>query len=170
MFEKVMLLDQGHVDEGGRAQGVTRQRSRARARRSEATFDYVLVVVGRRPNAQHPGLDKTSVQGRTTRASSRSTGSGAPPSRRSSPSATWPASRCWRTRRRTRRAWRWRRSPGRRRCSSRRRFRRSSSPIRRSPGRPHRGQAEKQGIDGRGREVPVGRVGPRDRASIAWTA
>ena len=40
--------------------------------------------------------------------SSRPTNSGGPPSRTSSPSATSPASRCWRTRRRTKRAWRWR--------------------------------------------------------------
>ena len=49
-------------------------------------------------------------------------------------SATWSASRCSRTRRRTRDAWPSRRSPGTRSRSSRWRFRPSSSPIRSSPG------------------------------------
>ena len=37
------------------------RRSRAKARR-EATYDYVLVSIGRRPNARMPGLEKTRVQ------------------------------------------------------------------------------------------------------------
>ena len=35
---------------------------RGRRRAAEATYDYVLVSIGRRPNARMPGLDKTRVQ------------------------------------------------------------------------------------------------------------
>ena len=70
----------------------------------------------------------------TRRVSSRPTASGAPLNRRSSRLATSPASRCWRTRRRTRRASRSRRLPATRRSSSRWRFPPSSLPTLRSRG------------------------------------
>ena len=72
-----------------------------RAWPKEQTFDRVLVSVGRRPNSAVPGLDKTRRQGRTSAGFIEVDGRAAPPSRRSTRSATSSASRCWRTRRRT---------------------------------------------------------------------
>ncbi len=64
-------------------------------------FDRVLVSVGRRPNSRIPG-SRAPASASTNGASSSSTSSCGPASRRSSRLATWSASRCSRTRRRTR--------------------------------------------------------------------
>ncbi len=66
-------------------------------------FDRVLVAVGRSPNGNKIGADKAGVAV-TTAGSSTSTRRCAPTCRTSSPSATWSASRCWRTRPLMRRA------------------------------------------------------------------
>ena len=67
----------------------------------QQVFDRVLVAAGRRPNSKIPGLEKTQVQvdqrGFIMVDEQRRTHE-----RPSSPSATSSASRCWRTRRRTR--------------------------------------------------------------------
>ena len=61
MFETIYAVDQGHVDEGGRERRHG-ERSRARAPPKEATFDHVLVSVGRRPNANIAGSTRTRVK------------------------------------------------------------------------------------------------------------
>ena len=99
----------------------------------EQVFDNVLVSVGRRPNSDIPGLDRTAVQVDArgfivVDEQRRRT------SRRSSRSATSSASRCWRTRRRTRGASPSRSSSARTWRSSRSRSPRSCSPIPSSPG------------------------------------
>jgi dihydrolipoamide dehydrogenase len=66
---------------------------------------------GPQPNGKKIGADKAGVAV-TSAASSRSTRRCAPTCRTSSPSATSSASRCWRTRRCTRRTWRPRSPPG----------------------------------------------------------
>ena len=64
---------------------------------------FSRVLVSRRPAAEQrrPGAGEDQGPGRRRRASSRSIRSGARPIRTSWPSATWPASRCWPTRRPT---------------------------------------------------------------------
>ena len=63
-------------------------------------FDAMLVSVGRRPNGEAIGAEPRGSRS-TSAASSPSTGRCAPTFPTSSPSATSSASRCWRTRRRT---------------------------------------------------------------------
>ena len=58
-------------------------------------------AVGRRPNSAGLGLENTKVQVDAQGLRRRSISSGARPTRTSWPSATWPASRCWPTRRPT---------------------------------------------------------------------
>ena len=79
---------------------------RGRRRAEGQPFSRVLVSVGRRPNSDGLGLENTKVRGRPAGDSSSSIRSGARPTRTSWPSATWPASRCWPTRQRTRARWR----------------------------------------------------------------
>ena len=101
----------------------------------EKAFDRVLVSIGRRPNSNVPGLDALKV-GIDKRGFIVVDEAGRRASRGSTRSATWPASRCSRTRRRMRDAPRWTPSPAIATWPSRpRRFPPSSSPIPRSPGR-----------------------------------
>ena len=122
--------------------------------------------VGRRPNSDGLGLENTEGRRSIRRAFSSSTASGARPTRTSSPSATWPASRCWPTRPRTRGRRPSRRSPAR--------------PPLRAPGHPRRrlhrsgdrlGRTDRDGGQAAeprrlGGPVPLGRQRPRpgDRA------
>ena len=125
-------LDQGHVDEGLGHQRHRDVRGRGRAERSDlrlrAGVDRPPAECEDRRPRQDEGQSRREGFHRDQRASA------APRSRRSSRSATWPASRCWRTRRRTKRAWPWKRLKGRRRSSIRRRFRPWCSPIPKSRG------------------------------------
>ncbi len=89
----------------------------------EKVFDKVLVSVGRKPNSEIPGLDKTKV---------KVSPKGTPQSTRS---ATWSANRCWPTKRRTKGVPPWKPSPGTKSPSNRTRFPRSYSRIPKSHGR-----------------------------------
>ena len=104
-FDNIMLKTKtvGAEATAGRHRG---DASRARARPKEPQlYDLVLQAVGRSPNGKKIAADKAGVAV-TTAASSRWTSRCAPTCRTSSPSATSSASRCWRTRRCTRRMWR----------------------------------------------------------------
>ena len=74
---------------------------RRQGRAKEQLFDRVLVVGRPAAELEDSRARQHARQGRTSAASSSSTSSGGPTSRRSSRSATSSASRCWRTRRRT---------------------------------------------------------------------
>ncbi len=131
-FDKV-LLSTKVTSPRARARA-SRSRSRARGAEVKPTFEHVLVVGW--PTAERRRLpDSTKLAYRSTdrgfiRPTQRRTRN-----RRFSPSATSPASRCWRTRRRTKRASRSRprRPQGSVRAAAR--FQPSSSPIPKSPGR-----------------------------------
>jgi dihydrolipoamide dehydrogenase len=136
----------------------------------EQLFDRVLVAVGRRPNSNVPGLDTTHVKvdakGFIETDLQRRTGS-----RRSSRSATSPASRCSHTRRRTKRVWRWKPLPDTRASSNRRPFPAvvftdPEIAVVRSDGNAGAGRRRRL----RGREVSVGRVEPGDHRRSAGRA
>lgn len=80
-------------------------------------YDLVLVAVGRSPNGKKIAADKAGVQV-TDAASSTSTARCAPTCRTSSPSATWWASRCWRTRPCMKATWQRKPLPARSRTST----------------------------------------------------
>ena len=105
-------------DQGGRGRSAEDRaspaRSKAQACPRPTTFDRVLVAVGRSPNGNKIDADKAGVQRHRARLHRRSTGRCAPTCRTSSPSATWSASRCWRTRRRTKASSRPKSPPARR--------------------------------------------------------
>ena len=106
-----------------------------------------------------PGLERTRVAGGRRAGSSSSTSSGGPPSRRSSRSATSSASRCSRTRRRTRGA-----SPSKRSPATERRVRARGD----SGGRVHR-SGDRVGRADRDAGAEAGANG-RGRASFPWGA
>ena len=141
-------------------------RSKGEGLTGDQTFDRVLVSIGRRPELDVPGLDKTArrVDKRgfivvdESRADRRA---GDLRDRRRRRRAD---ARAQGVARRARRGGRDCRRP-QRRVRAGARSRRSSSPIPRSPGPGlTETEAEKQGHQGRRREVPVGRLGPRDLA------
>ena len=79
----------------------------ADVKEKEPVFDRVLVAVGRGRTAATSAWTRPASRW-TRRASSRWTSGGGRRPSGSTPSATWPASRCWRTRRPTRARSRWR--------------------------------------------------------------
>ncbi len=123
----------GVKDVGGRVE-VAMEAADGSNKRTSA-FDRVLVSVGRRPKSSGIGLENTKVKTRRARLCRRSTSNSAPTIRTSWPSATWPASRCSPTRRRTKAKWPPRCSPASPRRSTKPPFPRWCSPIRKSPGR-----------------------------------
>ena len=162
-FDKHHAEDQDRRRRGHEGRHPGHVRGRGRARRAQALRPG---AAGRRPHAQWQ--EDRRRQGRrrssASAASSRSTRRCAPMCRTSSPSATSSASRCWRTRRCTRRMWRPRSPPGQQgalRCA-------------RDPGVAYtdpevawvgltEDEAKAQGIEGQEGPVPVDGLRPRDR-------
>ena len=99
-YAAIHVDDEGHRGRGGRRRAHRDVRGRGRA--GAATFDRILLAVGRRPNGGARRRGERGRRGSTSAASSPSTRSGARTCRTSTRSATSSASRCSRTRRRTR--------------------------------------------------------------------
>ena len=96
-----------------------RPASRASRRRSARATTACWWRSGRAPNGGKIGADGRRAWPSPSAASSRSTSRCAPTCRTSSPSATWSASRCWRTRPRTKASSRRKSRPARSATGSR---------------------------------------------------
>ena len=103
-FDNIMLKTKT-VGAEATKDGILVQFEGEQAPKEPQLYDLVLQAVGRSPNGKKIGADKAGVRSATA-ASFRSTSRCAPTCRTSSRSATSSASRCWRTRRCTRRTWR----------------------------------------------------------------
>ena len=132
LYEKILLKTKVTAVEAGRR--VCGSLTRARAGAKTEMFDAMLVSVGRRPERSAHRRGRRRPRGGRDAASSPSTARCAPTCPISSPSATSSASRCWRTRPRTRARSRPRSRAATSPPSTPGRSPPSPTPIRKSPG------------------------------------
>ncbi len=162
-FDKVMLK----TKTVGAKATERRHRGHVRGREGAGGAAGLRPGAGRRrpqPERQEDRRRQGRRRGHRPRLHRRSTSRCAPTCRTSSRSATSSASRCWRTRRCTRRTWRPKPRTARRRIFDARQI---PSVAYTDPEVAWAGKTEEQckaeGIKYRQGGVPVGRVGPRDR-------